>query len=166
MNPQRPETELIYFPSWAAGRSGYAERMRQVFQEHLKLKDLVYTTQRGAILDHLLSANRHLSQEEIHASLREKRVGKVTVFRTLKLLEECKIVERVTDSSGRPRYEVKMERPHHDHLICLDCGNITEIQWPEIERVQEKACKQIGFSIVYHRHEVFGRCKNCSAKLG
>jgi len=164
MSTAHLEKELVYFPSWTAGRKGYAERMRQVFQDYLKTQDLFYTTQRAAILNHLLAADRHLTQEAIHADLRARGIGKVTVFRTLKLLEECRIVERVTDSAGRPRYEVKMERPHHDHLICLDCGNIAEIQWPEIEKVQEKACRQLGFSIVYHRHEVFGRCKTCAGK--
>jgi hypothetical protein len=40
----------------------------------------------------------------------------------------------VYDTVGRPRYEIKMERPHHDHLVCVDCGVIQEVQWPEIEK--------------------------------
>lgn len=156
--------ELIYFPTWIAGRKGYAERVRQVFQEHLKKKDLVFTSQRSKIIDHLLQAERHLSQEDIYHALRGEGIGKVTVFRTLKLLEECRLIERVTDSKGRPRYEVEMDRPHHDHLVCLNCGMIIEIQWPEVERIQEKVSRKIGFTISYHRHELFGYCKECSLK--
>ena len=57
--------ELIYFPTWTAGRKGYSERVRQVFQKHLKDKELIFTPQRSKILDYLLEADRHLSQEDI-----------------------------------------------------------------------------------------------------
>ena len=154
--------ELVYFPTWTAGRQGYAERVRQVFQDYVKSKDLVFTPQRWKILDYLLHAERHLSEEEIYAALRSQGIGKVTVFRTLKLMEECRLVERVTDSHGKPRYEVEIDRPHHDHLICLDCGTIIEIQWPEVEKIQERVSKKVGFTIAYHRHELFGRCKECA----
>lgn len=155
--------EIVYFPSWAAGRAGYAERVREVFQNYLKKKDLVYTEQRDAILTHLLQSDRHLTQEDIYRDLKNRGLGKVTVFRTLKLLEECRVVEAVEGSDGRARYEVKIERPHHDHLVCLACGAITEIQWPDVEQAQEKACRKLGFEIFYHRHELFGRCATCAA---
>jgi len=161
-----PDKELYFFPTWAAGRKGYAERVRQVFRDYLRKKGLVFTSQRSTILDHLLVADRHLSQEDIYAALKGGGIGKVTVFRTLKLLEESLLVERVLDRYGHPLYEVELERPHHDHLVCVSCGVVREIQWPEIEKVQEKTCKEIGFSILYHRHEVFGRCALCVAKKG
>ena len=158
--------ELIYFPTWTAGRKGYSERVRQVFQKHLKDKELIFTPQRSKILDYLLEADRHLSQEDIYGALKGEGIGKITVFRALKMLEECRLIERVTDSHGKPRYEVEMDRPHHDHLVCLTCGMIIEIQWPEVERIQEKVSKKIGFTIAYHRHELFGYCKECSSKRG
>ncbi len=154
--------ELTYFPTWTAGRKGYAERVHQVFHDYLKKKDLLATPQRHIILDYLLQAERHLSQDEIYQALKKQGIGKVTVFRTLKVLEECGLIEEVTGSNRKARYEVKIDRPHHDHLICLGCGAIHEIQWPEIERIQEKVTKQMGFKVAYHRHELFGYCKICS----
>src|SRR5258708_5432277 len=156
--------ELVYFPTWTAGRKGYAQHMREVFQEHLRSKDLHLTHQREAIPDHLLEADRHLTQDDMYQALRGRGIGKVTIFRTLKTLEDCGLVEKVTDPNGRPRYEVTKERPHHDHLICLDCGGIMEVQWPEVERIQESTCKKFGFAVLYHRHELFGRCKECQTK--
>lgn len=156
------EKELQFFPGWAAGRRGYAERIREIFHNYAQQKGLMHTTQRDDILSHLLETDRHLTQEEIYASLKAKGIGKVTVFRTLKLLEECGLVERIYDSSGRPRFEIKMERPHHDHLVCISCGGIQEVQWPEIERFQEKACRRLNFQPVYHRHEIFGHCARCA----
>jgi Fur family ferric uptake transcriptional regulator len=122
------------------------------------------TQQRNLILDYLLKANHHVGLEEIYQALKSKGVGRVTVFRALKMLEECKLVDRVNTLDGRPRFEVKFERPHHDHLICIECGVIQEIQWPQVEKIQEKACKQLKFVPLFHRHEIFGRCQNCQAR--
>lgn len=156
--------ELVFFPNWVAGRKGYAERIRQVFQEYLKGRALRLTGPREIILNVLLEADRHLSVEDIYAGLRKRGIGKATVFRTLKMLEECRLVDRVSSPHGPPRFEVKMERPHHDHLICIECGTITEIQWPEIERIQDRVCRQVGFHILWHRHELFGRCRQCAER--
>jgi Fur family ferric uptake transcriptional regulator len=158
------DKELIFFPSWAAGRAGYSARILEVFRQHVQKKGLVYTHQREEILNHLLAADRHLTQEEIYGAVRARGIGKVTVFRTLKLLEEAGLTEKVYGPDGGVWYEVKLDRPHHDHLVCLACGAIQEVQWPEIERFQEKACRELKFEPVYHRHEVFGRCRSCVEK--
>ena len=155
-------TELTFFPSWTAGRKGYAERIRELFREHHQAKGLRLTPQRSAILDHLLRADRHLSQEEIYRALKPQGIGKVTVFRTLKLLVDCKLADHVDQHKGPPRYEILRERPHHDHLVCVDCGQVIEIQWPEVERIQEKTCRKLGFEPLWHRHELFGRCARCA----
>ena len=156
--------ELVFFPTWAAGRAGYADRIREVFHGLVQSKGLMHTHQREDILNHLLAADRHLTQDEIYVALKPRGIGKVTVFRTLKLLDEAGLTEKVYGSDGTIRYEIKLDRPHHDHLVCVSCGGIQEVQWPEIERFQEKACREKGFSPLYHRHEVFGRCQSCSSK--
>ncbi|MBI4064612.1 MAG: transcriptional repressor [Elusimicrobia bacterium] len=160
--PER--TELVYFPTWAAGRKGYAERIRQIFEEYLAKKNLKATLQRQAILNYLLETDRHLTLEDVYKALKHKGIGRVTVFRTLKVLEECQIADRVTQADGIARFEVNRERPHHDHLICVNCGAILEVRWPEVEKVQDKTCRQFGFQPLWHRHEIFGRCRDCAAK--
>lgn len=158
---QSTDEELVYFPSWVAGRPGYSNRIREIFQQYHQAKGLRMTHQRNLILDYLLDAHHHIGMEEIYQALKPKGVGKVTVFRALKMLEECKLIDKVNYMDGKPRYEVKYERPHHDHLICVNCGRIREIQWPQIEKIQDKMCKNLGFTPIYHRHEVFGRCSDC-----
>jgi Fur family ferric uptake transcriptional regulator len=156
--------ELEYFPTWMAGRHGYADRIRQLFQEYHTEQGMRMTNQRSLILEYLLKTNRHLGLDEIYQALKSRGVGRVTVFRALKMLEEAKLVDRVSSLDGKPRYEVKYDRPHHDHLICVDCGAIREVQWPQIEKIQEKTCKDLGFQPVFHRHEIFGRCASCQKK--
>lgn len=156
--------ELVYFPSWTAGRGGYARRVNGVFSEYLRRKGLILTEQRKAILGLLLEADRHLAQDEIYSALKSRGIGKVTVFRTLKLLEACRLVEKVTSPGASPRFEIEIDRPHHNHLVCVVCGKITEVQWPEVEKIQDRTCKEAGFEVLSHRHEVYGRCKGCYVK--
>ncbi len=153
--------ELVYFPKWVAGRPGYADRIRELFRHYHQEKGMRLTHQRELILDYFLKANHHVGMEEITKALRPHGVGKVTVFRALKMLEEAKLLDRVTSGDGKPRYEVNFERPHHDHLVCIQCGTIQEIQWPQIEKIQEKTCRELGFMPTFHRHEIYGRCKRC-----
>ena len=156
--------ELEFFPRWTAGRQGYAARIREVFQKHLSEKALRFTRQREAILEFLLKAEDHVTQNDVYKALKSKGIGKVTVFRTLKMMEECRLAERVTAPGGLPKYEIKFERPHHDHLICIVCGRIREVQWPDVERIQVKTCKAMNFEPLWHRHEIFGRCNSCQSK--
>ena len=158
------DKELVFFPSWTAGRAGYATRIREVFSRHLSEQGLRLTHQRELIMTYLLQAEQHVTQTDIYKALKPKGVGKVTVFRALKMLEECHLIERVTSPHGAPKFEIKHERPHHDHLVCVECGSIREVQWPDIERIQEKTCKTLHFVPLWHRHEIFGRCAPCQAK--
>lgn len=156
--------ELVYFPAWTSDRKGYRQRIYRLFTEHLAKNGLRLTLQRRRILDFFLKSDRHLSREDITAALRPHGLGRATVFRTLKMLEESGLVNHVIGSTGTPRFEVGLERPHHDHLVCIECGRIQEVRWPKLERIQEKTCRRIGFEPKWHRHEIFGRCRECSRK--
>jgi Fur family ferric uptake transcriptional regulator len=156
--------ELTYFPTWTQGREGYAERIKQYFNEVHETKGLRLTKQKKRILEYLLRADRHLGLGEIHQALKGSGIGFMTVFRVVKLLEECQLVTRLVTERGEPRYEINYERPHHDHLVCIECGTIQEIRWPQIERIQIKECQKLGFHPTIHRHEVFGRCRDCYEK--
>lgn len=156
--------ELVFFPHYTGDRDQYVKRIYERFTAHLAKNGLRLTDQRRRILDFFLQTDRHLSQEEIYAALRKYGIGRATVFRTLKMLEEAKLVDHVIGSTGTPRFEVNIERPHHDHLICVECGRIQEVRWPKLEEIQEQACRKVGFSPKWHRHEVFGRCRECTRR--
>jgi Fur family ferric uptake transcriptional regulator len=156
--------ELVYFSSQSSERKAYTQRVYSIFTEYLAKNGLRLTGQRRRILDFFLKAERHLSQEEIYSALRRYGLGRATVFRTLKMLEECQLVNHVVGSTGAPRFEVHLERPHHDHLICIACGHIQEVCWPKLEEIQERTCRKIGFEPKWHRHEIFGLCQKCARK--
>jgi Fur family ferric uptake transcriptional regulator len=108
-----------------------------------------------------MKAERHLSEEDLYRALAPSGIGRTTVFRTLKVLKACHLVEQVS-GTDRPRFELRWERPHHDHLVCVSCGRIQEVRWPKLEQIQERTCRKIGFIPQWHRHEIFGLCSGCA----
>lgn len=162
----RQEPELILFPKYARKPGQFKHWLATVletFQEYLSRQGLNLTRQREGILRCLMSAERHLGIEEMYDLLKKKdrSLGRATVFRTVKLLQECGLVQEVGGTNGRSKYELKADRPHHDHMICVECGRILEFQSPMMERFQDEAIRRHGFVALWHRHEIFGRCKNC-----
>ena len=114
----------------------------------------------------MAQAKGHLTLEEIYEGLRpvQPGIGRATVFRTVKLLEEIGLAARVTFADGQPRFEYAHERRHHDHMICVECGETLEFSSPAIERLQDRAARARGFEMLWHRHEMFGRCARCAGK--
>jgi len=131
-------------------------------------KGLKLTRPREVIVQKILSAKagRHFSADQLWESLRykDRRVSKATVYRTLNLLAERKVVEEHDFGKGETYYERMVERPHHDHLICIHCGRIIEFENPEIEHLQERIAHHHDFAIAYHSHKLFGACSRCHRK--
>lgn len=130
--------------------------------------NLKLTKPREFIVENILSskAGEHFSADELWERLRkkDKRVSKATVYRTLNLLVQKKMVEEHDFGKGEKYYERMVERPHHDHLICIHCGRIIEFENPEIEKLQEEIAKRENFQIAYHSHKLFGACDRCRYK--
>ena len=91
-------------------------------------------------------------------------IGYATVYRTLKLFNECGIAEERNFGDGQARYEPCAGDAHHDHLVCTACGAIIEFEDTRIEELQQKVAEEQGFTIVSHRLELYGLCAQCSAK--
>lgn len=165
----RAPAEVILFPKHTQ-RPRQHERwlaaIERRFEEYLERKGLNLTRQRQQILQALMSAEKHLGVEEVYDLLKRKdpALGRATIFRTVKLLQECGLVAEVTSANGRSKYELKADRPHHDHMICVECGRITEFQSPRMEHFQDEAIRKHGFEALWHRHEIFGRCTRCCAE--
>ena len=133
------------------------------FKELLNEKHLHYTTQRSLIVDEFLLAGTHLSAEELYVIVKQKEptIGQVTVFRTLKLLEEAGIANPVNFGDKTVRYELSFGTRHHDHLVCTGCGKVIEVLDTKLEKQKEKICKKFDFKPSHHRLEIFGSCREC-----
>lgn len=124
---------------------------------HCEQMGLRMTEQRRTIASVLDRARDHPHVEELHAraSAADPRISLATVYRTVKLLEESGILEKVDFGDGRARYE-SAERDHHDHLIDLDTGKVIEFVDPEIEELQERIASKLGYRLMGHRMELYG----------
>lgn len=136
---------------------------KTLFREFIAQKGLKTTRQRDIILDSFLSAERHISIEELYLSLRAKHpsIGYATVYRTLKLFAESGIAREIQFGDGQTRYEHAAEGEHHDHLVCTRCKAIIEFENETIEQLQQDVAKSHGFRIENHKLELYGICSNC-----
>lgn len=133
----------------------------EVLHQYLKEKGLKQTRQRDIIASAFFKCKRHIKIEELLEEVRkaEPAIGYVTVYRTLLLLKECGLAHQRHFSEGQSLFEAAGE--HHDHMICIKCGNIAEFEDDRIEALQEQVALQHNFKIVSHRHEIYGACSRC-----
>ncbi len=120
-------------------------------------KGMKMTEQRRVIARVLSMADDHPDVEEVYrrASEMDPKISIATVYRTVRIFEEAKIVERHDFGDGRSRYE-EVTDEHHDHLIDIQSGKVIEFQNQEIEVLQKKIAKKHGMKLVGHRLELFG----------
>ncbi|HBF39578.1 MAG TPA: transcriptional repressor [Firmicutes bacterium] len=137
-----------------------------ILTEYLKKKDLKLTGQRKIILDAFLGVECHVTAEELYEIIKHNNpeIGVATVYRTLKILCEAGLANEVKFSDKVTHYEHLFDHQHHDHLICVKCGQYTEVCDPEIEELQQKLAERNKFKVLRHRMELYGICKNCIGK--
>jgi Fur family ferric uptake transcriptional regulator len=124
--------------------------------DRCEARGLRLTGQRRTIAQVLEAADDHPDVEAIHvrAAALDPRISVATVYRTVKLFEEEGILEKREFGDGRSRWE-DAERAHHDHLIDLNTGEVIEFVDPEIEQLQERIARRLGYELRGHRLELF-----------
>ena len=136
----------------------------RVFGRYLRDAGLPITHQREVVADIVFGSEGHLSVDDIERSLRERkeRIGKATVYRTLDLLVRSRLVDEHDFGEGFKRYEHRLSsHPGHEHLICLECGNVTEFESTELFGVETRVRQEHGFVPVRRRLEIYGLCVVC-----
>jgi Fur family transcriptional regulator, ferric uptake regulator len=134
-----------------------------IFKDFLHQHNLRWTPQRKLILEEFLSFEGHIEIEALHKkiSTHYPDLGIATLYRTIKLLTDCDLVEAHSFKNGKKVYERKFHVRHHDHLFCIRCEKTIEFEHPLIEKYQIQICEQHGFVLKNHRMELFGICKEC-----
>ncbi|MEQ9813944.1 MAG: Fur family transcriptional regulator [Azospirillaceae bacterium] len=115
------------------------------------------TGQRRVILEVLSSSEDHPSVETVYQRARDidASISIATVYRTLSLLDEMNLVQRHDFNENYSRFEVNLD--HHHHLIDLETGEVIEFQDEELEHLKERIARRLGFELVDHRLELYGR---------
>ena len=142
---------------------------QEQFKTILKRNGLKVTTQRVAILEVLNNRpGKHMTAEEIYDCVRKKypEIGLATVYRTIQLLSELNLIDKLNLDDGYVRYEIGHQSSeeachHHHHLICLDCGNIYAFQDDLLETLENRIKETLGFEVVDHEVKLYGHCSKC-----
>ena len=146
---------------------------REEFKRRLKEKGLKITNQRLMVLETLgLSSSQHLTAEQIYDKVKadNPEIGLATVYRTIQVLLELHLIDRVNFDDGSERYEIvrmgtKGARHHHHHLICINCGKVFEFEEDMMEGLETEIEKETGFQVIDHEVKLYGYCKECGGKL-
>lgn len=121
-------------------------------------RGLRMTEQRRVIAKVLSEADDHPDAEELYkrAADIDPKISLATVYRTVRLFSDANIIETHDFRDGRARYETADE-DHHDHLIDVVSGEVIEFVDDEIEALQERIAKKLGYELVDHRLELYGK---------
>ena len=136
------------------------------FRRYLREHSLPVTTQREQVAEVVLDSRGHLSVEDIEQRLRERglHIGKATVYRTLDILARSGMISERDFGEGFRRYERVPGHPHHEHLICMRCGKVTEFTNDRLERLKALVAEEYGFQHHHHRLDIYGVCRDCQLK--
>jgi len=131
-------------------------------EQLLKSKGIRLTAQRRLVVRRAVSY-LHFTAEELVKDVRsaDRSVARGTVYRTLAMLHAVGVVEKHDFRYGPPNYEVTFGKAHHDHLMCILCGEIIEFQEPRVEQLQQEVVKRFGYQLLSHTHKLYGLCRAC-----
>ena len=126
-------------------------------EDKCKQRGVRLTDQRRLIAKVMSLSSDHPDVDELHKKISkiDEKVSVATVYRTVKLFEESGIIEKHDFKGGKARYEQSPDI-HHDHLIDVNTGEIVEFVDEEIEKLQNKVAKKLGYKLVDHRLELYG----------
>ena len=137
------------------------KRFVQVEQQ-LREREMRLTPQRQLVVRRAVSYLHFTAEElvrDVHAI--DPSVARGTVYRILALLHQAGVVEKHDFRYGPPNYEVTFGKAHHDHLMCVQCGEIIEFQEPRVETLQQHIIARFGYQLLSHTHKLYGLCPRC-----
>ena len=131
--------------------------MSSAIEDKCADKGVRLTDQRRLIAKVMSESEDHPDVDELHkrVSKFDSKISIATVYRTVKLFEETGIVAKHDFKGTKARYE-EATSEHHDHLIDINTGEITEFVDEDIEKLQEKVAAKLGYKLIDHRLELYG----------
>lgn len=138
----------------------------ELFRAYLRDHNLPITAQRLAIARTVLESDGHLSADDVGRELGSQgaAAGTATIYRTLELLVRSGLVVERDFGEGFKRFEPARGIPHHEHLLCIVCGRVTEFRDERLERMTTLIAESHGFSRQRHRLVIHGICQDCQRR--
>jgi len=138
------------------------ETAHEQFKKYLKQKKHRITSERFEVLDFALEYNGHFGADDLYIQMKTKKsnVSRATIYNTLELLANCELLAKRNFGDGLTRYESSFNRKNHDHLICINCGEIIEFTSTKVQKIVDEMCNELGFENAGYSFNIFGKCKD------
>jgi Fur family ferric uptake transcriptional regulator len=139
------------------------EHANSSLRDFLCGKGFKSTKEREIILKELETRGEHFNAESLYSCLskRKQRVSKPTIYRTLKLLEKLRLIERFDIKKKCSYYEPVLQKGEHGHLVCEECGKIIDFSTRHFDTLKSAIAKEKDFTSGYISIRAFGLCQRC-----
>lgn len=138
----------------------------EIFAGFLRSRGLRLTASRRRVLRRIFAIHDHFTAEDLLGRLRRAgiRASKATVYRTLTLLIDCRLLNAYDFGEGARYFEHVFGHRQHDHLFCVVCKDIEEFRDERIDEVKEQVARHFRFSPLSHVLSIFGLCRTCATR--
>lgn len=139
---------------------------KEILTQYLTDRNLRPTRERFLVLEEIVRSNGHFDADGLYTTLKSKglKASRATVYNTLELFVQSGLIAKYRFGEDHSRYEKALGRPRHDHLICLDCGDIIEFVSDKLDRIVRDVCEDKKFKHHNSTLQIFGICSKCQKK--
>jgi Fur family ferric uptake transcriptional regulator len=137
-----------------------------IFHDFLATRGLKLTRERMGVLRQIFAIHGHFEPEDLYLKIKSSgiKASRASVYRTLNLLVDSGLVERISRSNRGNVYEHTYGHTHHDHMVCASCGEVIEFFSENLEEIQDEICTKYDFSGTSHTLEIRGECRACQKR--
>ncbi|MEN8693995.1 MAG: Fur family transcriptional regulator [Akkermansiaceae bacterium] len=138
------------------------EAIRERLDEFIRKKGLRQTTQRDEIVEVIFATDEHFTPDELFDRLKAagSQASRATVYRTLSLLDEADLIHEIELGDGQKTYDPNfLDRPTHNHLICVDCGKVVEFEDSHLDLLNDCVTRRLGYRPVRQSLRIEAACE-------
>lgn len=143
------------------------EGVRERLEEFIRRKGLRRTGQRDHIISEVFSRDEHFTADELFERVRKSNtdISRATVYRTLSLLVEANLLREIDLGENQTTYDPNfLDKPTHNHLVCIDCGKVLEFEDEHIETLNDCVTRRLGFRPVLQSLKIEASCEQLRLK--